>query len=112
MEGNNTAFSELEGLLFAKTNSWNIRLLQKPIGSTPKTSLPVRSNPKEEQQQPLYFANCKKRKPHRFTKIQNTAYIFAENQNPNAHKRKTCKTVKDTKTEKLVFWCKNQKKQS
>ena len=37
-------FGELEALFFAKTNSWNIRLFPKPVGSTPKTSFPLRSD--------------------------------------------------------------------
>ena len=28
-----TAFSEFEALLFAKTNSWNVRLLPNPVGA-------------------------------------------------------------------------------
>ena len=38
------AFNELEALFFAKTNRWNIRLFPKPLGSTPKTSFPLRSD--------------------------------------------------------------------
>ena len=37
------AFSELEALFSAKTNSGN-RLFPKPVGSTPKTSFPLRSD--------------------------------------------------------------------
>ena len=35
---------ELEALFHAKTNSWNIRLFPKPVGSTLKTSFPLRSD--------------------------------------------------------------------